>query len=70
MSDFKATTFILVKESGAQVKPGQALRDFRGEIHYFRCITKEPMLNSTGKIMTSKGEFYPSVFDCKLIEKE
>jgi hypothetical protein len=65
---------LIEKASGAEVKPGMNILDFRGDIWIldsFR-VTAPP---STGKVTVYSGndpdfkrEFYPSVFDLEIVE--
>ena len=63
-------------KSGAEVKPGMTIIDFKGEIWKliaFRMIAPP----STGQVIVQNTdaykevqEFYPSVFDLKIVEIE
>jgi len=58
----------LVDSNGNTVKPGGSLTSFRGDHATFECITKSPGCGSTGKIKTTLGEHYPSVYDCTIVD--
>lgn len=52
------------------VGQGDTIEDFRGDVHIFRQITREPSESSVGKILTNHGEYYPSVFDLVIVEDQ
>lgn len=45
----------------------QTLTDFRGEVHTLTGGDAPHHANSTGKVYTNRGEFYPSVIGCKWV---
>jgi hypothetical protein len=51
--------------NGQPVKPGQTLKDFRGDPYRIDGGRAPHHPASTGKVWTSGGEFFPSVFGCK-----
>lgn len=69
----------VVDESGKEIKKGDEITDFRGAKWIFDGITKAPGGGSSGKINAKQShggkddweqEFYPSVFDFKIVKRE
>lgn len=54
--------------TGRAHNEGETLISFRGEMYTFRGVSKDSGGHSEGKILTDKGEYYPSVFDAKLYD--
>lgn len=65
-------SYIVVDESSKQINQGDVVTSFRGEPAVFEMISQVPLYGSSGKIVVTeydhKYEFYPSVFDLKIIE--
>jgi hypothetical protein len=59
--------YALYNKENQPVKVGVVLTDFRGNIHTVKSGTAPQHENSTGRIYTNKGSFFPSVFDCKFV---
>ena len=60
----------LVDEQKRDAKIGDRYLDFRGEVHTLKGITKPHKPSSTGRVQTSRGEYYPSVIGLTWIERE
>lgn len=53
------------------INPGDEITDFRGDTHIYRQITVEPdWPHKSGKILTNQGEYFPGVFDLKIIDDQ
>lgn len=65
-----------VRADGSEVKSGETIYDFRGEPWVFAGITRVPNGASTGRVYVDgapvnnyKSEFFPSVFDLTIVER-
>lgn len=58
------------KEGGAPVCKGDVILDFRGDSHTVTGGQAPLREGSTGKVMTDKGFFYPSVINCEWVLAE
>lgn len=52
---------LINEETGAEIKPGDVVPNFRGEPTRFLYVSRIPEGNSGGKIVTDGREVYPSV---------
>lgn len=62
----------LVREDGTEVRRGAKLKSFRGETWTFIDFAAPTREGSTGRVHVRRGKetmsYYPSVFDCKIVE--
>lgn len=64
------STWKAVTGDGTEVRPGDALTDFRGDPDVFRYVSRAPGGNSSGKIITDRGhELYPQVFGLTIVPR-
>ena len=63
-------THVLVHEKGGkEIKIGAKVKDFRGDVHTIKGFTPPLHSNSTGRVHTNKGHFFPSVVGAKIKSK-
>lgn len=58
---------------GIPIQPGDDVSSFRGDIYTFVRVTRVPEPGKSGKVLVrnesgSAREFYPSVFDGKIVD--
>lgn len=59
-------------KTGAEVRKGDTVTDFRGETATFVSATRTPVPGKSGKVLVDMGgmqrEFYEGVFDLRIVE--
>jgi ribosomal protein L21E len=58
----------LVNKQGKEVKPGDTVVSFRGDVEVMKAATPPRHSGSTGRVLTDRGEFYPGVYNLKWVE--
>ena len=57
----------LVNAEGNEVQIGDKVTSFRGEEATVKSWSEPHKPSSTGRIYTTAGEYFPSVYDCKFV---
>lgn len=69
-TDAERAEFMVIRKDGTEVTFCDEITDFRGNPATFDAITGIPRGPSAGHVMTSIGEFYPSVFGLKIVRRD
>lgn len=61
------TGWVAVTADGRELFNGARVADFRGQCTTFRYVSRAPAGNSTGRVVTDQGEYFPSVYGLQIV---